>query len=124
MIKVESKGDWKKTEDFFRKLLRGDIFSNLDSYGHLGVAALAHYTPEDTGLAAHSWDYRVVKDRRGPRIEWFNTDVEGGVIVVILIQFGHGTGTGGYVQGRDFINPAMTPVFDFIAADVWKKVRL
>lgn len=123
MIKVTSIGDWKKTIDYLRNLLRGDIFSDLDRYGQMGVTALARYTPKDTGLAAHSWNYRIVKDRRGPRIEWFNSDVEGGAIVVLLIQYGHGTGTGGYVQGRDFINPAMQPVFDFIAEDVWKKVR-
>lgn len=123
MIKILSRGNWNRTNDRLRKILRGDIYSDLDKYGVMGVTALANSTPKDTGLAARSWRYRIIKDRKGPRIEWYNTDIEGGAIVVLLIQYGHGTGTGGYVQGRDFINPSIKPVFDFIAEDIWKKVR-
>lgn len=87
----------------------------------MGVEALSRSTPVRSGLAAQSWAYRVIRGRR-PGIEWYNTDTVNGTPVVILIQYGHGTGTGGYVEGKDFINPAMRGVFDQIADDVWKKV--
>lgn len=123
MIGVESKGDHDKTSKRLKKLLDGDIFSGLDSYGRMGVAALSRATPTDTGESRNSWGYRLIKSKTYPGIEWFNTNVTTtGQAVVILIQYGHGTGTGGYVAGRDFINPAMRPIFDKIAADVWKKV--
>jgi len=123
MIEITSKGDYKSTREFLNKMLNGDIFSDLDRYGQIGVDALASATPVDSGLAASSWSYRIVRDSYGPGIEWCNTDIEGGLEVIILIQYGHGTGTGGYVQGRDFINPTMRPIFDQIANDVWEKVN-
>ena len=122
MIEITNVGDYKNTYSFLKKISGGNLFSDLDRYGHMGVEALASATPVDTGLAANSWAYRIIRDTYGPGIEWFNTDVENGMNVIILIQYGHGTGTGGYVQGRDYINPAMRPVFDYIADDVWKKV--
>ena len=88
----------------------------------LGVEALSAATPIDTGLAASSWDYEITRDRGVWQITWLNRDVEGGAQVVLLIQYGHGTGTGGYVQGRDFINPAMRPIFDRIANEAWEAV--
>lgn len=69
-----------------------------------------------------SWEYKIVQNRGSVSIEWYNTDVENGSNVAILVQYGHGTGTGGYVQGRDFINPAMRPIFDEIAQKLWKEV--
>lgn len=125
MIDVKSNGNFSKTRGFLNKLLHGDIYSDLDRYGQMGVEALAAATPKDSGLTAHSWAYRLIKDRRRPGIEWYNTNPAGlsGTSVAILIQYGHGTGTGGYVPGHDFINPAMRPIFDAISADVWKKVR-
>lgn len=122
MIEVTVQGDNDKTTRSLKKMASGDQFSDFDRYGQVGVRALSASTPVDTGLAAHSWYYKVIRDSRNPGIEWCNADVESGLNVVILIQYGHGTGTGGYVQGRDFINPAMQPVFDQIAIDVWKKV--
>lgn len=122
MLKLTSKGDHSKTERYLNKLHDGDFFSNLDQYGQLGVIALSRSTPVDTGLAQSSWDYKTIKSREKPGIIWINTDVENGTSVVILIQYGHGTGTGGYVAGRDFINPAMRPIFDMIADNIWREV--
>lgn len=122
---VTSHGDFSKTRHFLNKLLRGDIWSDLDRYGQLGVEALAQMTPVNTGLTAESWGYRVI-DRPGQKgIQWFNTNVDDqGTPVAILIQYGHGTRTGGYVAGRDYINPAMRSIFDAIANDIWKKVSI
>ena len=111
-----------RTEEFIRKMLKGDLYSDLARFGEMGVRALAGSTPADTGLTASSWGYRVIKGRR-PGIEWYNTNRAGGTSVAILIQYGHGTGTGGYVTGRDYINPVVQPLFDQMAEDVWKKVR-
>lgn len=122
MIRVNSKGDFSKTKEFFNKLRRGDAYSELARYGQIGVDALARSTPVESGLTANSWYYKVFTDIDRPRIEWHNTNIVSGVPVVILLQYGHGTGTGGYVSGRDFINPVMQSIFDQIADDVWKKV--
>lgn len=124
MISVESKSKGGKVEDSLKKLKTNKPLSDLDRWGQMGVNALREATPVETGLSATSWAYRISSDRLGPRIEWYNThkDDRGNAPVVILIQYGHGTGTGGYVQGYDFINPAMRPVFDQIARDLGKKV--
>jgi len=124
MIKLTGKGEWEKTRHWMEKLLHGKLWSALDHYGELGVNALANATPVDTGLTQASWGYRVIRDRRHIGLEWFNTnDPISGVSVAILVQYGHGTGTGGWVQGRDFINPAMRPIFDMIANGVWEEVK-
>lgn len=123
MFKFTSSGNYNKTRNFLEGLLKGDIFSDLDRYGEMGVNALSQATPVDTGTTAHDWQYRIVQDNFGPGIEWYNTNVVANTPVVILIQYGHGTGTGGYVEGRDFINPTMQPLFDQIANEVWKKVK-
>lgn len=122
MFKITTKGDHGKTKDFLHRMQSGDIFSSLEQHGAAGVAALARATPVDTGLTQQSWTYIVIRDKNHPGIEWHNTNVVSGTPVAILIQYGHGTGTGGYVQGRDFINPAMRPIFDRIADDVWEEV--
>lgn len=122
MIRITSSGDFKKTTDFLDRLRRREIYRDLDRYGRMGVDALSRATPVRTGLTANSWRYRVLTGRR-PGIEWYNTNEAGGTSVAVLIQYGHGTGTGGYVGGRDYINPAMRPIFQQIADDVWKKVR-
>jgi hypothetical protein len=122
MIKVSSVGDFKRTEKFLNTMRSGSIFRNLERFGRMGVDALSSATPVDTGRAAHSWTYQVGVSGSVYSISWLNTDVEGGLNVIILLQYGHGTGTGGYVQGRDFINPAMRPVFDKIAEGVWREV--
>lgn len=122
MIELTSTGDFKKTRDYLSKFLRGVFFADLDRYGQMGVEALAKSTPVDSRLTATSWRYRVIQGK-APGIQWYNTNItSGGTPVAILIQYGHGTGTGGYVAGRDFINPAMRPVFDKIANEIRKKV--
>lgn len=123
MIQITSRGEYNKLRSFFNTVLSGNLFSDLDRYGQMGVDALERATPVDTGLTASSWKYRIVKEKNSVRIEWYNTHGENGTPIAILIQYGHGTGTGGYVQGRDFINPSIRPIFDKIADDVWKKVK-
>jgi hypothetical protein len=100
----------------------GDIYKSLDAAAKMGVNALASAVPKDSGLAADSWDYKVKKSRGSVSITWINNDIENGFPVAIMLQYGYGTGTGGYVQGRDYINPAMKPVFDDIANQVWRAV--
>lgn len=104
-------------------MLHGDQYSSLDTYGRIGVDALSRTTPRKTGLTAESWGYRIIADKTNPRIEWFNSNIQNGALIAVLLQYGHGTGTGGYVVGRDYINPALRPVFDKIAEDIWKKVK-
>lgn len=121
-FKMEVKGSFKNTELFAKNILVMNVIGILTRYAEQGVAALASATPMDTGLAAYSWDYEVVKVGGTYTISWTNSDVENGFPVVISLQYGHGTGTGGYVQGRDFINPAVRPIMDKIANEVWKVV--
>lgn len=123
MFSIESKGDFKNIKKFAKKMLEGDIFSRLDSYGRAGVQALASATPVDSGISADSWDYEVVHKQGRWSLYWTNSNVTpSGVPIVILLQYGHGTGSGGYVQGQDFINPAIKDTFDKIAEQVWKEV--
>lgn len=121
-INFETSGSFTKMESFLAKISRGDLFRQLDRFGRMGVAALSHATPSDSGLAASSWDYEIKSTRSSASITWTNSDVENGFPVVVMLQYGYGTGTGGYVAGRDFINPALKPVFDKIAENVWKAV--
>ena len=122
MIIFESQGDFKKTDNFLRKMLRLDLSRSLDKYGRAGVAALASATPSESGLAANSWGYEIQSSGRNVTITWTNSNIENGFPVAVMLQYGYGTGTGGYVQGRDYINPAIKPIFDEIAAEVWKEV--
>lgn len=122
MITIKHKGDFKASAKFMDKLLR--IFNSgiLDSYGRKGVEALSLATPKDSGVTAQSWGYEII--RRGDKIsiQWYNTNVNKNVNIAIIIQYGHGTGTGGYVVGRDYINPAIQPIFDDMANSIWKEV--
>lgn len=122
MISIRSNGSYDKTRAYLQKLARGDFFQELDNLAQEGVNALASATPVESGLAAHSWRYEIVRDAANCTISWYNTDVETGFPVAIMLQYGYATGTGGYVQGRDYINPAMRPVFDKIQQQVWKVV--
>ncbi len=122
MIEITNSGNFEKTRAFIDRLLKGDIYGSLDRHGRLGVDSLSRATPVDSGLTATSWGYRIIKDRSHPGIEWYNTNSVDGTSVAILIQYGHATGTGGFVAGRDFINPAILPIFDQIAIDVWREV--
>lgn len=121
-ISFSSSGSFKRSESWLLRLTKGDIFRALDKYGRQGVNALSRATPADSGLAASSWGYEIRRSRTSWSIFWTNTNIENGFSVVIGLQYGHGTGTGGWVAGRDFINPAIKPVMDAIANDVWKAV--
>lgn len=122
-IRFVQKGNFSETKKFFERCKNLFHLGILDQYGREGVDALAMATPVRTGKTAASWRYRVVNNRTELRIEWINdnTTVDG-IPIVVLIQYGHGTGRGGYVVGRDFINPAIQPIFDKIADDLWKEV--
>ena len=123
MIKISLKGNFKNIERFFdgaKNRLPKKIHSVLDRYGRQGVAALQMYTPKDSGETANSWKYEIFN----LGIAWSNTNVTGnGTPVAILLQYGHGTKNGGYVQGRDYINPALQPIFNEIADNCWKEVE-
>jgi|SRR5690606_22091021 len=123
MITFESSGDFKNLEKFLNTIVRGDIYRALEQFGQAGVDALASATPVESGLTAQSWSYEIEKSRSSVRITWLNTNLQNGLPIAILLQYGHGTGTGGYVAGRDYINPAIRPIFDQIADGVWKVVK-
>ena len=122
MIKVTSKKGWNKTEKFLEKSLGEDWASVLEKYGAQGVQALSSATPVNSGKTASSWDYEVVKEKGKIKVIWNNTNINNGVNIAIILQYGHGTGTGGYVAGRDYINPALQPIFDAMADAAWKEV--
>lgn len=122
-FKFESSGSFNNLERFLKKASKGDIFSILNQCGKDGVAALAAATPVDGGETKNAWSFKVEKSRGSASIVWTNGETTAdGDPIAIMLQYGHGTGTGGYVQGRDYINPAMRPVFDNIADKVWKAV--
>ena len=122
MLRVASTGSFAKTTHFLEFLQRGRMFSNLSSYGQRGVDALRSATPVETGETAGDWGYQVEQSKGRVSISWYNTHNEDGVNIAVIIQYGHGTGTGGWVEGRDYINPAMRPIFDKILTDVWRQV--
>jgi hypothetical protein len=122
MISVTSSGSFKNTESFLRSVSRLDIRTILHDAGKRGAAALSSATPEESGRTAASWDYAVSTKGGTYSIIWTNSDIESGFPVAIMLQYGYGTGTGGYVAGRNYINPAMRPIFDSIADRVWKAV--
>ena len=122
MFNFIHKGNFNKTEEFLKKAKKGDFYKNLEKYAQIGVEALRNSTPIDSGTTANSWEYEIINDGGRTGIAWINTNTNQGENIAILLQYGHGTGTGGYVHGRDYINPAMQPVFDQIAEDVWKEV--
>lgn len=121
-ITFSQKGDFHKTEEFLKKARQNAFYKHLDEYARIGVEALHDSTPIDTGETANSWSYKVDISKDSATITWLNTHTNKGENIAILVQYGHGTGTGGYVHGRDYINPAMRPVFDKIAENVWKEV--
>lgn len=123
MFKVTSSGDFAKTTKFLKFLQSGDLYRSMDAYGRRGVDALSSATPHDTGETAQSWGYQTGRQNGRYSISWFNTHVESGVNIAVIIQYGHGTGTGGWVEGRDYINPAMRPIFDKILDDMWRQVK-
>jgi hypothetical protein len=122
MFSFTSTGSFDRTSKFLASMQKLDIGRLCEAQAQKGVRALENATPEDTGLAANSWGYKIIRSSNSVTIGWTNSDVENGFPVAIMIQYGHGTGTGGWVRGRDYINPAMRPIFDQIAETVWKAV--
>lgn len=122
VIVFKHRGNLKKTTKFLERTAKEDYLKSLDKYGQEGVNALSLATPVDTGKTAASWDYRIEKTGTGVKLVWTNSNVNKGVNIAIILQYGHGTRNGGYVQGRDYINPAIRPIFDKIADDAWKEV--
>lgn len=120
-LKVDQGRPWK-TQARLERLRDRDIFIGLEKYAQMGVEALRAATPVDEGDTAAGWTYEIVRRKGYFSIRWMNTHKEGGAPVAILLQHGHGTGTGGYVEGRDYINPAMRPIFDQIDSEVRKVV--
>ena len=123
MAELVVRGSYSKTEKWLNKLAKGDLVHGLNSLGRQGVAALAAATPSDTGLTAQSWDYRINQGPDYLEIEWYNTNVINGFPVAVGLQYGHGTGTGGYVRGTDYINPAIKPIFKEIEKAIERAVK-
>ena len=121
-IKINTGRPWERTEAWLRRLAANDAFASLDRYGQRGVDALKAATPYDDGDTAAGWYYEVVRRSGYYSIRWHNRNVIDGVPIAIILQYGHGTGTGGFVQGRDYINPVIQPVFDQNDAEVRKVV--
>ena len=122
MISFRQKGDFSKLNRFLERAKEAARISILDKYGREGVAALASATPKDTGETANSWYYEIKHENGSATISFCNSNINQGVPIAIILQYGHGTGTGGWVEGRDYINPAIQPVFDRIVNDAWKEV--
>lgn len=122
MIKITSSGNFDNFKAFFDRVVHGNIYKKLDQYAQEGVFALAEATPKRTGLTASSWDYEIEKTSDGYIIHWINTNKNQNVNIALLIQTGHGNIRGGFIQGRDYINPAMKPVFDKISEEIWGEV--
>ena len=122
MISFRHKGDFSKLTRYLERAKNAVRLGDLDRYGREGVAALSSATPVDSGLTASSWYYEIVHKEGSVSIVFNNSNIQNGVPIAIILQYGHGTGTGGWVQGRDYINPAVQPIFDRIANDAWKEV--
>ena len=122
MVTFRQKGDFSKLTKFLERAKEVVHLGDLDKYGRAGVAALASATPVDMGLTARSWRYEIVQEKGVARILFCNSNIQNGVPIAIILQYGHGTGTGGWVQGRDYINPAIQPIFDQIAKEAWREV--
>lgn len=123
MISFRQKGDFKNLTKFLERSLESIQLGVLDKYGKEGVAALASSTPIDSGLTASSWYYKIENDKRGAKLSFHNSNIVDNVPIAIVIQYGHATGTGGWVEGRDYINPSLQPIFDKIADTAWKEVN-
>ena len=121
-VKFEVSGSFTKTERFLNRMKRREYLNVLDEFGRDGGQALRNATPGDSGATAEAWDYEIKRARNYTEIVWTNSNINDGVPIAVILQYGHGTGTGGYVQGRDYINPAIRPTFDKIAEKAWKVV--
>ena len=122
IISVTQKGDFKKTNRFFHRIIERHYMNKLRRYGEKGVRALANHTPKDSGKTAEGWSYEIVESSGKLSIFWRNSNVNDGVNIAIILQYGHGTRNGGWVEGIDYINPAIRPVFIEMADEAWKEV--
>ena len=122
MIQLTAKGDLSKTYKFLDRILKRDFYNKLDTYGQKGVEALAASTPKLSGQTAASWYYTIERSFNGVEVVWHNSNTNQNVNIAIILQYGHGTGWGGYVQGIDYINPAIRPIFEDMVNSIWKEV--
>jgi hypothetical protein len=122
MIGIRCKGDFSKSFGYLEKAKHAVRLSALDKYGREGVDALASATPVDSGLTARSWYYKIEYEKDAVKLIFSNSNIQNGVPIAIILHYGHGTGTGGWVEGRDYINPAIQPIFDRIVNDAWREV--
>lgn len=122
MITFRQKGDFSKFNKYLERLKEAVKLGDLNKYGRQGVQALSSATPIESGETANSWYYKINRTKESVLITFHNSNIQNGVPIAIILQYGHGTGTGGYVEGRDYINPAIQPIFDKIAEDAWKEV--
>ena len=122
MITFKHKGDFRKADRYLERLKNAVRLGDLDKYGREGVAALASATPVDSGLTASSWRYEIERKNGRVSINFLNSNIQNGVPIAVILQLGHGTRNGGWVEGRDYINPAIRPIFDRIRDDAWREV--
>lgn len=122
MIRVRQRGDYARLTRYLERMKNTARLIDLDKYGKEGVAALASATPVDTGLTARSWSYKIFRGDGISSITFYNSNIQNGVPIAIVLQYGHGTRNGGWVEGRDYINPALQPVFDKLAKEAWREV--
>lgn len=123
MISFRQKGDFSKLTKFLERAKETVYLGDLNKYGRQGVAALASATPIDSGETAESWYYKIENNKESATITFYNSNVQNGVPIAIILQYGHGTRNGGWVEGRDYINPAIQPIFDQIVDDAWREVN-
>lgn len=121
-VTITTKGNFNRTESWLSRLMERRYLRVLDKYGRMGVDALRQATPIDTGLASESWHYEIIADGNGAKLTWYNDDIEGGCSVVILVDRGHATKSGGWVSGQHFIEPALSPILKKLEDEVWKEV--
>jgi hypothetical protein len=122
MVEFKQKGDFAKLNRYLERMREVAKIGDLDKYGKEGVAALSAATPIDTGKTANSWSYKINRQNGSVSIDFYNSNFSNGVPIAIILQYGHATNNGGWVQGRDYINPAIQPIFDKIAKNAWKEV--
>lgn len=122
MIGFSASGSFANTEKWLARVSDASIFNQLSRFGQAGVNALASATPKDSGETASSWYFEILNEKNSWSIVWGNSYVNDGVLIAVILQYGHGTGTGGYVPGQDYINPALRPIFDQMVAEGWKVV--
>lgn len=122
IIKFRQKGNFSKLDTYFQRVKQAAKLSILDKYGKMGVAALSSATPIESGKTSSSWYYEIERSNDFAAIRFLNSNINKGVPIAIILQYGHGTGTGGWVEGRDYINPAIQPIFDQLTEEAWKEV--